>query len=131
MKPDSMLVEAEYVVRAHEEVVAKGSDGAMAELAKTEPALAAFVQHGLVTVAGKLALTGAPTEVVQGAYQDALAIILAGIAALRHGHYELWKDMLAATPTEVQPEPKERRRRKKSDATPPPSQAPEGNESGN
>ncbi len=62
MKPDSMLVEPEYVGSARADVAAKGSSDSLAEFAQTEPALASFIYEGLAMVAGKLSLAGAPQK---------------------------------------------------------------------
>jgi hypothetical protein len=118
MKPDGMLVQPEHIVRARRDVAAKGSRDALDEVAGTEPALAAFVHESLAAVAGKLSLSGAPTELVQGSHEDLLAVVLTCVQALRRGHYELWKDTLTGTrlaqlDKEFRAPPK--RRRKKSE----------------
>jgi hypothetical protein len=69
----------------------------------------------IATGAGKLALAGAPTEVVQGVYHDVLTIVLTGIQALRRGHFELWKDTMAGSPLSPKPAPRLHRREKKRD----------------
>ncbi|HKB40642.1 MAG TPA: hypothetical protein VKD72_29725 [Gemmataceae bacterium] len=118
MKPDSMLVEPGYIVTAHEEIATNDRGEALTALAGTEPALASFICECLATVAGKLALSGAPTPVVQGAHEDVLTLVLTCVQALRRGHYELWKDSLEGTPLariqdEATPPPKPRRRKKR------------------
>jgi hypothetical protein len=97
MKPDSMLVEPEHIVNARQDVAAKGASHALNEFAKTEPALASFIYEALAVVAGKLSLSGAPTELVQGSHEDMLALILTCVQALRCGHYTLWKDSVTGT----------------------------------
>jgi hypothetical protein len=94
MKPDSMLVEPAHLMSAQQEVTQRGVAEALSAVAESEPALASFIQESLSTVAGKLALTGAPTPVVQGSYEDVLAVVLTCVQALRRGHYDLWKDSL-------------------------------------
>jgi hypothetical protein len=94
MKPDGMLVEPEHVTRALQDVTTRGCDETNAEFAKTEPALAAFISQQSVVIAGKLALAGAPPELVQGMHNDILALVLTSIHALRRGHFELWKDAI-------------------------------------
>ena len=118
MKPDSMLVEPAHIIRARQDVAAKGSGEALNEFANAEPALASFVHESLAAVAGKLSLSGAPTELVQGSHEDLLAVVLTCVQALRRGHYELWKDTLTGTrlaqlDKEFRAPP--RRRRKKSE----------------
>jgi hypothetical protein len=98
MKPDSMLVEPDYIITAREEIAKKGTDPSFEEFGQTEPVLASFIHESLATVAGKLALSGAPTSVVQGSNEDLLGIVLTCVNAFRRGHYELWKDAMTGTP---------------------------------
>ena len=97
MKPDSMLVEPEHIVNARQEVAGKGSGQSLNEFAQAEPALASFIYEGLAVVAGKLSLSGAPTELVQGSHEDVLAVVLTCVQAMRRGHYALWKDSVTGT----------------------------------
>jgi hypothetical protein len=97
MKPDSMLVEPEHIVNARQDVAAKGSGQSLTDVAQTEPALASFICESLATVAGKLSLSGAPTELVQGSHEDVLSVILTCVQAMRRGHYALWKDCVTGT----------------------------------
>jgi hypothetical protein len=111
-----MLVEPQHIVTARQDVAAKGSGQALNEFAQTEPALASFIYEGLAVVAGKLSLSGAPTELVQGSHQDVLAVVLTCVQAMRRGHYALWKDTVTGTRlAQLDPsfQPKPRRRRKK------------------
>jgi hypothetical protein len=97
MKPDTMLVEPEHIFSASRDVAAKGGEQFLSEVAGTEPALASFVHEGLATIAGKLALSGAPTPLVQGSHEDMLTLVLTCVQALRRGHYELWKETMTGT----------------------------------
>jgi hypothetical protein len=97
MKPDAMLVEPRNIVAARQEVAEKGSGQALEEYGRTEPALAAFIHESLAAVAGKLSLSGAPTELVQGAHEEVLAVVLTSLQALRRGHYALWRDTVTGT----------------------------------
>jgi hypothetical protein len=111
-----MLVEPEHIVSARQDVATKGSGQALNEFAQAEPALASFIYEGLASVAGKLSLSGAPTELVQGAHEDVLAVVLTCVQAMRRGHYALWKDTVTGTRlAQLDPsfQPKPRRRRKK------------------
>jgi hypothetical protein len=117
MKPDSMLVEPEHIVSARQEVAEKGSAQALNEFAQAEPALGSFIYEGLAVVAGKLSLSGAPTELVQGSHEDVLAVLLTCMQAMRRGHYTLWKDAMAETRwAQIEPslKAKSKPRRKKS-----------------
>jgi hypothetical protein len=97
MKPDSMIVEPEYLLHARQDVAHNGAREALAAVAQLEPALASYIHESLATIAGKLALAGAPTEVVQGSNQDMLAMVLTCVQAQRRAHYELWKDTMTGT----------------------------------
>jgi hypothetical protein len=116
MKPDGMLVEPEHVTAAFQDVASRGAAEALAELAKTEPALAAFISQHLAGIAGHLALAGAPTPIVAGLHADALAAVLTSVQALRRGHYQLWRDTMIGTrlaQLDKTFRPKPARRRKK------------------
>jgi hypothetical protein len=113
-----MLVEPEYLSHALQEVARTGVAESLAALGQTEPALATFLHESLSAVAGKLALAGAPTPVVQGSHADVLAVVLTCVQALRRGHYALWEDTVTGTRlAQLDPSfrPKPRRRRKKSE----------------
>jgi hypothetical protein len=97
MKPDSMLVEPAHIITARQTIATKGNVDALNEFAGAEPALASFIHESLATVAGKLSLSGAPTELVQGSHEEVLAVVLTCVQALRNGHYELWKDTVVGT----------------------------------
>jgi hypothetical protein len=119
MKPDSMIVETDYLVDARQEVAHSGVGEALTAVGQSEPAMAAFIHESLATIAGKLALTGAPTQVVQGSHEDMLAVVLTCVQALRRGHYEMWKDSMVGTPmAKLDPalQQKPRRKRKKPEA---------------
>jgi hypothetical protein len=128
MKPDGMIVEPEYLARAHEEIVRAGANAALKELNQSEPAMAVFLHDALASIVGKLVLTGAPAPVVRCAHNDMLSVVLTCVRGLRRGHYELWKDCMGETePDQVRtptPErPKSGRKRKK------PEEGPTGRES--
>src|SRR4051794_5782480 len=97
MKPDGMLVEPEYLVQVRQVIARDGVAETLAAVGQTEPALASFIHESLAAVAGKLALTGAPTPIVQASHEDVLALVLTCVGALRRGHYELWKDSMKGT----------------------------------
>jgi hypothetical protein len=121
MKPDAMLVEPEHIADAHQDVASRGCPEALKQVAEQEPALAAYLQDRLAALAGRLALEGAPTPLVQGVHEEMMTAALTCVQALRRGHYVLWKDMmtgsrLAALDKEFQkrsPDKATRRRRKK------------------
>lgn len=92
MKPDSMIVEPEFIMKAVEGICERGAARALKDLQGREPALAAFVQDRLATLAGRLALSGAPHKVVRGAHEEILVLVLGALEALQRSHYELWKE---------------------------------------
>jgi hypothetical protein len=97
MKPDSMLVEPEFLMRARQDVVQTGVGPALDAVGQSEPALASFIYESLAAISGKMALSGAPTSLVQGLHEEALTLVLTCIQSLRRGHYELWKDSMTGT----------------------------------
>lgn len=97
MKPDGMLVEAEMIAEELKGIGRRGTDGALEELAAHERDLTAYITISASSIAGKLALAGAPTEVVRGSHEDFLLVILACIGAMKRGHYQLWKDTLVGS----------------------------------
>ena len=116
MKPDAMVVDPEHIISARQDVAVKGSGEFLKEFAQREPALASFICDGLTSVAGRLSLSGAPTELVQGSHEDMLAVVLTCVQAMRRGHYALWKDTVTGTRlAQLDPsfEPKPQRCRKK------------------
>ena len=69
--------------------------GAVAhDLADFEPVLVRRARDACESVAGRLALAGAPSEVVQGVFDDLYQVVLTAIDATRRGQYEYWKDMM-------------------------------------
>jgi len=97
MKPDAMLINTEFIVKARQDVAEEGTGKSLAGFAQLEPALAGYIYESTAGIAGKMALAGAPTEVVQGSHEDMLAVILTCVQALRRGHYELWKDTVVGS----------------------------------
>jgi hypothetical protein len=109
-----MLVEPDTIVAARIEVGDRGALESLQALQEVEPSLGAFIQEALAAAAGKLALSGLPTAVVQGIHEEMLATLLACVEAVRRSHYELWKDTAVGTRlAELAPDLPARRRRKK------------------
>jgi hypothetical protein len=119
MKPDSMIVEPEHIHTAGKQLAEKGTESSMQELAGAEPALASFIGHMLSSLAGDLALSGAPTPVVHQVHEKAMDVVLIARKAFRLGQYQLWKDTLPGTPlgrleetpAEEKPGPKRKKKR--------------------
>jgi hypothetical protein len=92
MKPDSMLVEPEMIRKTLEFLREQGgSANVFGQFAAEEPALASYLHEALAGIAGKLALSGVPTQLVQELHEEMLSVSLASLLTLRRGHYELWK----------------------------------------
>jgi hypothetical protein len=69
------------------------------QLAHREPILAAYISERVVSVSGKLALSGAPSEVVRAAYDDLIEVVAVAIRAMWKGQDEFWKGIdLAGLP---------------------------------
>lgn len=120
--PDSMLVQHAHIIAARGQIAETGHQAALEGLLEREPALAAYVSQAMATIAGKMALAGAPSEVVQGVHADVMLLMLSSLEASRAAQYELWKDSIVGTRLEVlakpdpEPEPppaKKPRKRKK------------------
>ena len=92
MKSTDMLIDEDLILTIVSHLGVDGIDEAFSQLADHEPELTSYIGHNSTLMAGKLALSGAPTEIVRGVYQDTLIMVLASIQAIRTAHYELWKD---------------------------------------
>ena len=123
MKPDSMLVEPEHIVSARREVASIGSGPSLNQFAHQEPALASFLSENLASFAGRLSLSGAPTELVQGSHEEVLTLVLTCVQSMRRGHYALWKDTMSGSrlaqlepSLEFKPRPRRKRGQPHSEA---------------
>lgn len=115
MKPDSMLIEPGHIVSARQDIGQRGNPESLEDLALREPALASYISESMASLAGKLALSGAPSQLVQGLYNEALAVLLSSVEAQRRGHYDLWKGTIVGTKLEEMgsaKKPRKPRRRK-------------------
>jgi len=92
VRPDSMLVSVEMITEASSKLSPDDAAAALDSLAECEPELTGYVARSMMAIAGKLALSGAPSEVVRGFFDDAIVVALTSIRALRVGHYELWRE---------------------------------------
>ncbi len=93
MKPDSMLVEPQYLFDATCKVEERGWPTVLSELSSVEPALTRFIEDRLAQVAGRLALAGVTRSLIQCNNTEVAKLVLACFEAVRRGHYELWKDV--------------------------------------
>ena len=95
--PDSMLIDSDLIVASRQDLGERGFSESLEELSGREPILGAYIQESMASLAGKLALAGAPTMLVQGMYNEVLALLLSSVEAQRRGHYALWKDCIAGS----------------------------------
>lgn len=63
-------------------------------LLPSEPVLSACVRHDLLKMCGKLALSGACTDIVSGVAADSYNTVLIAITAMRVGYQRLLNDIL-------------------------------------
>ena len=107
--PDSMLVKHTHIMEARSRIAEQGHQAALESLLGREPALASYMSQAMATIAGKMALAGAPTEVVQGVHADVLLVMLSSLEASRAAEYELWEGTVVGTRlealTKADPEP--------------------------
>jgi len=103
--PDSMLVKHTHIMEARSRIAEQGHQAALEALLGREPALASYMSQAMATIAGKMALAGAPTEVVQGVHADVLLVMLSSLEATRAAEYELWQDTLMGTRLEALTKP--------------------------
>ena len=113
--PDSMLVQHAHIIAARGQIAEQGHQAALEGLLEREPALAAYMSQAMATIAGKMALAGAPSEIVQGVHADVMLLMLSSLEASRAAQYELWKDSIVGTRLEVLQKP--------ADPEPPPPPA--------
>ncbi len=92
MKPDGMLTTHKMIARAKKRLTKQGSTASLGDLTTLEPVLAEYIDNTSTQIVGKLALAGAPTELVQAVHEDVLKVVLTAIAALSRGHYKLWRE---------------------------------------
>lgn len=102
MNTDAMLVDSQCLADAIGQVPPAEVPRVFEHLQQQEPVLAGHIGESLIAIAGRLALSGAPTELVQGVHGDLLHLVLGALQALRFGHYRLWRECV---PAERLPDP--------------------------
>jgi hypothetical protein len=103
--PDSMLVKHTHIMDARTRISEQGHQAALEALLDREPALAAYMSQAMATIAGKMALAGAPTEIVQGVHADVLLVMLSSLEASRAAEYELWEGTVVGSRLEALTKP--------------------------
>lgn len=101
MKPDSMTIVPEMIVKAHVKIAKAESNEAFEELKQREPVLGSWIEQEMLSLAGKMGLSGTSHQVLVGSYNDFESILLTALEAVRSGHYALWRDSLSGTPLEA------------------------------
>ena len=89
---DQAVVSPVALQAAITELNREGAEKLLSNIQQAEPELGPFIHHMALQVAGKLALAGAPTDIVQGVHTDLLAACALIYLALRKGSYEIWRD---------------------------------------
>jgi hypothetical protein len=100
---DAVLVDEEALTTAIKSVVKRvPSEGFT--FVKTEPVLSAYCRAELLQVLGKLAISGASSQVVRGVGADIHGLITVVAAAMKAGYSSLLEDFLPEFAVSV-PEP--------------------------
>lgn len=69
----------------------RGTTAALEHLEQVEPDLAAYLMETLSALHHDLLALGGPPKRTRRAYRGVESLVLVCIAALRAGHYELWR----------------------------------------
>lgn len=89
---DASVVSQDTLRAIAAEVTAEAADtNVIQSIAKREPLLAAYIAEKMLVVSGKLALSGAPPEIVQGCYEELANLVTTSVRAVWAGSDELWR----------------------------------------
>jgi hypothetical protein len=89
---DASLVTKDTLTAVAAQVHAEATETNLIQsLAGREPLLAAFVADKLLAISGKLSLSGAPPEIVQGSYEDVASLVATTVRAVWAGNDQLWR----------------------------------------
>ena len=89
---DAGLISPDIMRDVLDEPVPQDKDTDILEaIGSREPVLASYVAQSLLAISGKLALSGAPPELVCGCHEDLLEVISASVRAVWRGYDEFWK----------------------------------------
>jgi ribosomal protein L7/L12 len=92
MMRDETLVSDAALQQAMDNMGQHGPEAVLQTFLHAEPNLGPVVLATATQVAGKLALSGAPQEVVAGVHGDLLSTVALIYHAVRGGTYEIWHD---------------------------------------
>jgi len=70
------------------------------ELLDAEPALKEFLEEGLLKMAGRMALDGAPPPIVRAIHEEASFLLAVTFNAVCHAYRSLYEDLLPQTESE-------------------------------
>ena len=89
---DASLVSPE-ILRAVVEKVSGESGGSevLTRLSAREPVLGTYIVENLLVLSGKLALSGAPPDVVQACYDDMIKLVAVSVGSVWKASDDLWK----------------------------------------
>jgi len=105
---DGQLVTLRDLYSSHEElarmVEENGPMAGLLDLMEFEPILGADIQQRCSAVAGQIAVTGAPAELVRLVFESAVTTAVGAVMATRQAYYEFWSDMMD-TPVDQDEDP--------------------------
>lgn len=87
-------VSARAILRAESELRRLGHRRVMEQLEQIEPDLSSHLWERLSAIHQQLLNMGSSAQTTQRVYRQVQTLMLIGILSLRHGHYELWRDLV-------------------------------------
>jgi len=95
---DGQLVTRDNLNSAQDAIVElveeNGPMAALLDLLELEPVLGADIQQRCSAVAGQIAVTGAPPELVRLVFESAMTTAVSAVMATRQAYYDFWSDMM-------------------------------------
>src|SRR5687768_11136557 len=89
--PSDQVVSARHVLQSLMRTKRQGVEQAMAQLEREEPDLAGYLMEELSLIHQKLFELAAPAARTRWVVRRTESLTLVCIAALRQGHYDLWR----------------------------------------
>ncbi len=98
-------VSARAILLAEAELRRLGHRRVMQQLEQVEPDLMSYVFEELSAIHRRLLKLGDTAEQTQRCYRRVQRLVLVSILSMRHGHHELWRDLMGGSddPDEVDP----------------------------
>ncbi len=91
-------VSARAILRAQAELRRLGHRRVMQQLEQVEPDLMSYVFEELSAIHRRLLKLGDTAEQTQRCYRRVQRLVLVSILSMRHGHHELWRDLMPPPP---------------------------------